>query len=101
MHQLGVRERQRAARVHQQVAVRRRDEGDAALQGVALVRLPDAEGGALAEDLGQQAAVARIHVLHHHQRGRKIGGQGAKHLAQCLEAAGGRGERDERKPCHS
>ena len=75
--------------------VREAREGDALEQGVAFARFLHAQRGAPAEDLGHQAAMARIEVLHHHQRRGEIRRQRGEHVGDRLQAAGGRGERDD------
>ena len=58
------------------------------------------ERGALAEDLGHQAAVARVEVLHHDQRHRKISRQDGQHVRQRAQTAGRGGEGDDLEAAH-
>jgi hypothetical protein len=57
------------------------------VQAVPLLGLLDLQGRAPAEDVGHQAAVPGIQVLHHHEGRRKVRGQGRQHLAQGRQPA--------------
>ena len=70
-----------AVGIHQQVAVRRRDVSACPAASASPSRAClTMQRGAPAEDLGHQAAVARVEVLHHHQRGGKIRAAGRRAL---------------------
>src|SRR5262249_26089536 len=56
------------------------------------LRLLDGQGAAPAQDIGHEAPVTRIEVLHDDDRGRKVVRERRQDLTQCFEAA--RGGRD-------
>lgn len=64
---------------------------------ISLFRLLYFERSAPAENVGHQAAVSRIEMLHDQNGGGKVSRKSGQHFAQRLEAAGRGGKRDDVK----
>jgi len=69
------------------------------LKLVGFLGLLHRERAATAEDIGHEASVTRIEMLHDDDRGRKVRRQRRQDLAQRLEAARRGGHRDHFECC--
>ena len=94
MHQFRVRKREASIAIDQKVAIGRRDVDPARPDPVAFGGLHHLERRAPAENLGHQAAMARIEMLDDDDRRRKAGGQALQDMADGRDATGGRGQGD-------
>ncbi len=81
MHFFGVRQRQGAAGVDKKMLVGGRQVDMAGAERFALHRLRDGQGNAAAQNLRHLAGLTRAEVLHYHNGGGKVGGQGRENGA--------------------
>jgi hypothetical protein len=95
VHGQGPRQRDRPALADQQVVVGRGHEDPARLQTITVFGLLHVEIRPSREDLGHQALVVRMDVLHHEDRGREVVREIREDAAERLEPAGGCGHDDD------